>query len=113
MFLVNEALVDLQVGTAGLIGLLGYAVVFTGLIALMIVITVVGKIMKGKAKAEAPAAQQPAAAAPQLPEAKGTAGGVKLHDVSDRDAAMIMAIVAHKTGKPLNTLRFKSIKEVK
>ena len=40
-------------------------------------------------------------------------GEVKLYDVSDRDAAMIMAIVADKLGKPLNELRFKSIKEVK
>ena len=30
-----------------------------------------------------------------------------------RDAAMIMAIVANKLQKPLNELRFKSIKEVK
>ena len=36
-----------------------------------------------------------------------------LHTVSDRDAAMIMAIVAHKMNRPLNELRFKSIKEVK
>ena len=28
-------------------------------------------------------------------------------------AAMLMAIVAHKLNKPLNELRFKSIKEVK
>ena len=45
--------------------------------------------------------------------AKGTAGEIKLYDVSDKDAAMIMAIVASQMGKPLNELRFKSIKEVK
>ena len=43
----------------------------------------------------------------------GTAGEVKLFNVPDKDAAMLMAIVAHKLNKPLNELRFKSIKEVK
>ena len=40
-------------------------------------------------------------------------GQLDLHDVSDRDAALIMAIVANKLNAPLNTLVFKSIKEVK
>ena len=45
--------------------------------------------------------------------AKGSAGKIKLHDVVPKTAAMLMAIVADKTGKPLNELRFISIKEVK
>ena len=45
--------------------------------------------------------------------APGTAGQLKLHDVEPKTAAMIMAIVADKMGKPLNELRFISIKEVK
>ncbi len=108
MFLVNSAMVDLQIGTAGLVALLGYAVVFVGLIALMVVILIEGKIAVSKnEKAEAPKAAAPAAAAP------GSAGEVKLFNVPDKDAAMLMAIVAHKLNKPLNELRFKSIKEVK
>lgn len=55
---------------------------------------------------------EPAPAAP-LPEAKGTAGTILLHDVPEREAAMVMAVVAHRLGKPLNQLRFKSIREVK
>ena len=47
------------------------------------------------------------------PTAPGSAGQLKLHDVDPKTAAMIMAIVAHQTGKPLNELRFLSIKEVK
>ena len=43
----------------------------------------------------------------------GTAGQLKLYDVEPKTAAMIMAIVANKMGKPLNELRFISIKEVK
>ena len=46
------------------------------------------------------------------PKAPGAAGGVKLHGVEPKTAAMLMAIVAEKVGKPLNELRFISIKEV-
>ena len=117
MFLVNSAMVDLQIGTAGLVALLGYAVVFVGLIALMVVILIEGKIAVSKnEKAEAPKAAAAAAPAPKpvlAAAAPGTAGEVKLFNVPDKDAAMLMAIVAHKLNKPLNELRFKSIKEVK
>ena len=61
------------------------------------------------AKATAPAA--PAAAPKKV--APGSAGELKLYDVEPKTAAMIMAIVANQMGKPLNELRFKSIKEVK
>ncbi|HQC55115.1 MAG TPA: OadG family transporter subunit [Clostridia bacterium] len=44
--------------------------------------------------------------------AKGSAGDVNLFDVPDREAAMIMAIVADKTERPLNEIRFISIKDV-
>ena len=57
------------------------------------------------------------AAAPVAPVAEvaapGSAGQLKLHDVEPKTAAMLMAIVANKMGKPLNELRFISIKEVK
>ena len=84
MFLVNQAMVDLNVGTAGLIALLGYADVFVGLIALMVVVIVVGKIMVAKkaktaAAAPAPAAPAPAPAPKAAPVlAAGTAGECKL-----------------------------------
>ena len=107
---------------AGIIALLGYAVVFFGLILLMIVITIMGKFFTAKAKkpvkaeAAAPAAA-PVAAAPAAPvaapAAPGSAGPVKLYDTPPKTAAMIMAIVANQMGKPLNELRFISIKEVK
>ena len=103
---------------AGVIALLGYAVVFFGLILLMAVVIVMGKIFMAKdakaAKAApAPAASAPAAPAVEAPKAPGSAGQLKLHDVEPKTAAMIMAIVADKMGKPLNELRFISIKEVK
>ena len=103
---------------AGVIALLGYAVVFFGLILLMIVVTVMGKIFMAKDKkaaaaAAAPVAEAPAAPAPEAPTAPGSACKLKLHDVEPKTAAMIMAIVADKMGKPINELRFISIKEVK
>jgi Na+-transporting methylmalonyl-CoA/oxaloacetate decarboxylase gamma subunit len=117
MFFVNAALNDISIGTAGLVALLGYAVVFVGLIALMAVIVIVGKIMVARKSAQAPAAAAAAPAAAPAPKAApvlatGTAGECKFYNVGDREAAMLMAIVANKLGKPLNTLRFKSMKEV-
>ena len=44
--------------------------------------------------------------------AKGSCGNITLVNVSDREAAMIMAIVADKMQTPLNELRFKSIKKI-
>lgn len=116
MFLINAAMEKIGIGTAGLVALLGYAVVFVGLIALMVVVMIVGKVMVAKkAPQAAPATAAPAPAAaprPALALATGTAGECKLYNVGDREAAMLMAIVADKLGKPLNTLRFKSMKEV-
>lgn len=52
------------------------------------------------------------AAEPEKPTAPGSAGQIKLHGVEPKVAAMLMAIVANKMGKPLNELCFLSIKEV-
>ena len=110
---------NISILDAGIVALLGYAVVFFGLILLMGVVTAMGKIFvaienKQKTVASVPApAAAPAAAAAPAPVAPGSAGALKLHDVEPKTAAMIMAIVADKLGKPLNELRFISIKEVK
>ena len=105
---------------AAIVALLGYSVVFFGLILLMIVVMLVGKFFTAKAAkpavapAPAPVEAPVAAAAPVCDEAApGTAGELKLYDTPPKTAAMIMAIVANKMGKPLNELRFISIKEVK
>ena len=108
----------MPVGEALVYALLGYVVVFFGICLLMAVVMIMGKIFiaKDKKAAAAKAAAAPAAAAPAeapKPTAPGSAGELKLHDVEPKTAAMIMAIVADKMGKPLNELRFISIKEVK
>ena len=129
MTYLTAAAVDLEnisILNAAIVALLGYAVVFFGLILLMLVIMAMGKVFVAKsqkvskqataAKASL-AASAPAAAPVAAPVAEvaapGTAGQLKLHDVNPTTAAMIMAIVADKMGKPLNELRFISIKEVK
>ena len=109
-----SVLINISFGDAALTALLGYLVVFFGLVLLMVVVIIMGKIMvsrANKAKAAVPAA--PAAPAPEAPAAPGSAGELKLYDTDPRDAAMIMAIVADTLGKPINQLRFISIKEVK
>ena len=113
-----EGRMRLDIGNNLLYAILGYLVVFIGLSLLMIVIVIVGKIMVAKLKAakapaEAPAPVAVAPAVKALPAAPGTAGEVKIYDTDPKDAAMIMAIVADKLQKPLNELRFVSIKEVK
>ena len=111
-------LVNISIANAGIVALLGYVVVFFGLVLLMGVITLLGKAFvaaEAKAKAAAPVAAPAAAPAPAVTAdpAPGSAGKLKLHDVEPKTAAMLMAIVADKMGKPINELRFISIKEVK
>ena len=113
-------LVNISIANAAIVALLGYAVVFLGIILLMIVVMLVGKFFTAKAAkptvapAPAPVEAPVAAPAPVCDEAApGTAGELKLYDTPPKTAAMIMAIVANKMGKPLNELRFISIKEVK
>ena len=119
LFDPNElGLSHLDLGTSATAAILGYVVVFIGLFLLLAVVAIMGAIFKRIAKKKAEKAAAAAEAAPEAPAAPaktapGTAGEVKLFDVPDKDAAMIMAIVADKLQKPLNELRFISIKEVK
>ena len=87
-------------------------------LALTVIIAVICKAVSNakRAKAAAAAPVQIAvvkAVAEETPAvAPGSAGRLKLHSVPPKTAAMLMAIIAEKTGKPLNELRFISIKEV-
>ena len=110
-------LVNLAISDVALIGVLGYLVVFLGLVLLMIVVIILTRVMIAKAaKAAAVPAAEPVQAAAEpvkAAPAPGSAGDLKLYDTDPKDAAIIMAIVADSLGKPINELRFKSIKEVK
>ena len=131
----------IKVTDALLLALIGIVIVFIVLIALMLIVTGVGKAFDGseKLKAEHPewgekinafksklafwkkdknantsgdAQQSSGNEVAGEPVANGTCGELKLINTDERDAAMIMAIVADSTGTPLNELRFKSIKKV-
>lgn len=115
----------LSIGDAFVTAIFGYAVVFVGLVILMCVITGVGSYFKSKdakAAAEQKASLEaiakkveanPLTVVPaEAKKAPGSAGKIKLHSVPDKEAAMIMAIVADAMQKPINELHFISIKEV-
>ena len=115
---------EISIGEAAATAIFGYAVVFFGLVILMCVLYCTGAYFKSKdekeaaakkAAAPAPVKSAPAVPAPvaEKPKAPGSAGHIKLHDAPDKEAAMIMAIVADKMQKPINELHFISIKEVK
>ena len=117
----NTEAANMGIGGAGVTALLGYSVVFFGLVLLMCVIALFGKIMAQKKKPApaAPAAAAPAAAPAAPAAAPGSTKGVcmgnrvcELYNVDDKTAAMIMAIVADETKIPLGELRFISIKEL-
>ena len=107
----------MTVGNYLLYSLLCICVVFFALLLLMAII----KIMTALNLSDEPKkAKQAAAPAPTTTEiavveaelAPGSAGDIKLYGTDPRDAAMIMAIVADELQKPINELRFISIREI-
>ena len=118
MTFLASSLDNIGILDAGIVALLGYSVVFFGIILLMVVVVIMGKAFQAADKKAAAKTAEAAPAAPAVPAAPkavapGSAGSLKIHDVEPKTAAMLMAIVADKMGKPLNELRFISIKEVK
>ena len=81
-------------------------------VALLLAVAVAALVKHRKLSKPVQAVTAPVAEPAPAPTAPGSAGTLKLHSVEPKTAAMIMAIVAHQTGKPLNELRFLSIKEV-
>lgn len=125
----------LKVGDAALLALIGTVIVFVVLILLMLIVQLEGKIFEGSAKLREKhpewnekiqnvkqkmafwkkKEQKQEVDTPNQEKqqyAQGTCGELKLINTDERDAAMIMAIVADETKTPLNELRFKSIKRV-
>ncbi|MCQ2602698.1 MAG: OadG family protein [Clostridia bacterium] len=110
---------------AFVIAILGFAIVFCVLVVLMFIIKIMGvagdkapsviakmpKISFKKKKGEE-VVETETAEVSDAPKAEGTCGDLLLVNTEEKDAAMIMAIVADRTGTPLNELRFKSIKRI-
>ena len=121
--LMSASLENLSIGSALAYSLLGIVIVFAALMVLWGIINIMASIFKrfrnrGEKPAAAPVSHTPAAvpsapAAAAGPAAPGRAGDLMIHDVPEKTAAILMAIVANKIGRPLNELRFISIKEVK
>lgn len=90
------------------------ALAIVGVLLLGVLIAVLRKYFARKNGTAAPveAAPTQTAEAAQAPQASGSAGKMKLHDVSPKTAAMAMAIVADSLNKPISELRFISIREV-
>lgn len=115
---------EMTMTRALIISLIGFLIVFVilGILALFVKAMGMGFDKANaakKAKLKAPAAEnapvfsnKTASAAPAgipLP-ADTSAGELKLTNVSEPDAAVIMALVSHNSGIPLNRLQFNSIK---
>lgn len=104
-------------GRALLIAAIGFLLVFAvlGLIAIFVKLMGGGfdaaaKRKKTPEKMPAPAAPSPAAPKGEpLPE-NASAGTLTLTNVSEEEAALIMAIVSNQSGIPLNHLQFNSIR---
>ena len=83
------------------------------LVGLLVLVVLIAVIRRAAKKDAAPVVQEEVSAAPaEAPTAPGSAGKLKLHNVEPKTAAMVMAIVSDKLQKPINELRFVSIKEV-
>lgn len=102
----------MAISDALITALVGMAVVFAVLIILMCAIKIMALVFSkvNKPEVATPSAAPTPAATVTAATAPGSCGGLVLKNVSDRDAAMIMAIVADELGTPLNELRFTSIK---
>ena len=100
------------------LALIGMAIVFGVLVLLMGIIWVTGKLapklpdVSEKMKKAFKKKKKEEESTEEAPKANGTCGELVLINTDERDAAMIMAIVADTTGIPLNELRFKSIKRI-
>ena len=105
-------LVNINYSLAGSISILGYLVVFLGLFLLMIVILLLGRIMMRRTQQLKQISPAIAENNPQVQQRLYAEGEIELYGVNHRDAAIVLAIVADRSGIPLDRLRVKSIKEV-
>lgn len=92
---------------------IGIALVFAVLAILIVAIKLMSAIVKKlESKKSSPSSDASCEEQSGVRLAKGSCGGIKLYDVPDRTAAMIMAITADKLDLPLNQIRFISIREI-
>ena len=94
-----------------LISVFGLAIVFVVLIALCLLIMlqsrIIGAFRLKKKEAPQKKTEQSASVERRMPPSQSQ---LKLFDVDEKTAAIIMAIVSHVSKTPLSELQFKSIK---
>lgn len=95
-----------------LVDAFGLSIVFAVLIALSLIIKLISVIFKRLGKKQ-DAGKDTQAAEPHMPEAHYADGELKLYDVDEKTAALIMAIVSDESSIPLSQLNFKSIRLMK
>ena len=115
---------EITVLDALIISAIGFAIVFVVLIILMLIVMLMGlaadkghvitdKLPKFRNPFKKKETAEEEEAQPlSEPLATGTCGELTLIRTEERDAAMIMAIVADSLGTPLNQLRFKRIERM-
>ena len=103
-------MVILTAGPSSLDNILTLSLV--GLLALIVLVAIVRKALSKKKAIKTTVEELPTPAPADPPKAPGSAGQLKLYTVEPKTAALLMAIVADRLQKPVNELRFISIKEV-
>ena len=110
---------QLTLPAAILYAAVGMAVVMAILSLLALLVQIISKMISAMEKRKAPAEvlatpayeePAPAAEAPKATAPPQVAPQVTLIDTDEATAAVLMAIVAERSGIPLNRLAFKSIK---
>ena len=110
----------ISIPDALMLSLVGFSIVFIALIMLIAVIkviTVFGEKKKKQTDVKLDSGQQEnitpvSGYVPGIVPAAGSPGELDLYDTDEYTAALIMAIAADNLKVPLNTLRFKSIRQI-
>lgn len=103
-------MVHMTVAESLLVSVYGMAVVFVVLIALCLFLALLSKINGAFKKKEGASRNESSEQAAPAANTEAASGELKLIDVDEKTAAIIMAIVSHESGIPLSELQFKSIK---
>ncbi len=116
----------ITIGEALNVSVTGFVVVLLILALLAVLVLLLSKAVRAvESKTKKKVSPAPKSAQPESAPAKAiaaqtgtplpetcSAGQLDLYDVDEKTAAVIMAIVSHESGIPLNRLQFKSIKAI-
>lgn len=101
---------NMSISRSLIISLVGFLIVFAVLGVIALYIKGVGAIFDAKAKHSKEKAPEQASAAEAAVHPAAPVNGPVLEGVSEKEAAVVMALVSHESGIPLERLQFNSIK---